>query len=833
MSSTKSYLRNFSGGEISPELAGRLELQKFQTGLSLCRNFMVLPHGPVARRPGFEFMAEAKDSTRPVRLIPFAFNATQTAVLQFGHQYIRFHINGGALLEGTVAISSISGNTVETSAAHGYSDGDWVFIGNRFHVVTVVDTDTFTTTDTWGENTTAAGTTAARVYTIASPYDEADLFDLHYTQSADVITIVHPDYPAKELKRLGATDWTLTDVTFAPPLSPPTGISVAVDSSAGTSNRESQWYKVTAVGSDGVSESLPSATASGYNNLTLAGNKNTVTWTGLSGIDRYNVYKRRGGLFGYIGQATPLPTTSVNISSGTRGSPPFAKTKQVVINTATPHGYSTGAYVLVSGTGAPAVDGYWNITVTDADTFTYTCNKEGLSIFSTGTVSTPALSVVDDNILPDTSQTPPDETIFLNGESGDYPGATTYFEQRRWFAGSANKPQVLWATRNGTESNLTSSIPARDADGLEVRVASMQNNQVRHLVPLVDLIALTGGGEFRIYADSAPSITPTSITIKPQGYTGASNTQPIVTTGSVIFVQAQGAHVFELAYGSEKLDYGYQTLDISILSPHRFDGYTITQLAFSRSPYPTVWAVRSDGVLLGMTYLPEHTISAWHAHDTAGAVESVCVVAEGNEDVLYIGVVREVDGRTVRYIERLHSPFFAEQADAFYVDSGLSYTGSPVTTLSGLWHLEGCEVDVLADGSVEPRKTVTNGQITLAVAASKIHVGLPITADIATLPLAIEGMAAAGQGTAKNVNKVHLHVRRSSVVKAGPSFDRLREYPARAVSDPYGSPPALRDGELSLAIDPSWGQSGYVCVRQDLPLPLTVLAMTLEVVLGG
>jgi len=406
-----------------------------------------------------------------------------------------------------------------------------------------------------------------------------------------------------------------------------------------------------------------------------------------------------------------------------------------------------------------------------------------------------------------------------------------YHEQRRWFAGTNAKPQTVWATRTGTESNLTSSIPSRDADGMELRVAAMQNNQIRHLVMITDLIALTAGGEFRIGAGGDGPITPSTVSIKPQGYSGASNVQPIVTAGSLLYVQAQGSRIRELGYNWESNS--YRTLDVSIMAPHRFNGYEVTQIAYTRAPDQIMWAVRNDGTLLGLTYVPDQQVFGWHAHDTDGAIESVCVVAEGNEDVLYVVARRTVNERTVRYVERLRTRIFTQIADAFFVDSGLTYSGAPITTLSGLWHLEGKEVDILTDGAVHPRRTVTGGAITLDYAASKVHVGLPITSDMRTLPLAIEGMQAVGQGTTKNVNKVHLRVSQSSVVKAGPDFLRLREYPARVVADPYGSPPALRDGELAVSVDPSWNQDGAVCVRQDLPLPLTVLSMALEVQTGG
>lgn len=769
--SSKHLLRSFAGGEITPELAGRLDLVKYQTGLALARNFITLPHGPATRRPGFQFIRAAGNSAQPVRLIPFTFSADQTAVLEFGHEYIRFHIGGATLLDPGTGLP----------------------------------------------------------YQISSPYQGADLFDLHHAQSADVITITHPDYATRELARLGATNWTLTTASFAPPASRPTGVT-ATPTVAVSTNLTQAKYVVTAVANDGVTESLPSDPATATNNLTLAGNYNTITWTGVDGYDRYNVYKLRGGVYGYIGQVTPSGTSPKTIASATPyNDVGFFKYSRVRVVTTTAHGFTTGDRVLVEGT--TYYDGLYQVTVENATTFNYAKTTQLKPAVNTGTASVPNLALVDDNVLADTTQSPPDDIISLNSGAGDYPATSTYHEQRRWFAGTNTKPQVLWATRTGTDSNLTSSIPTREADGMELRVASGQYNQIRHLVALSDLIAFTAGGEFRIYSEGAPAITPTTVTIKPQGYAGASNVQPVVTTGSILYVQAQGSRIRELSYSWEAN--AYRTVDASIMAPHRFNGFTVTDMAYSRAPDSIAWAVRDDGVLLGMTYVPDQQVYGWHAHDTDGVFESVCVVPENSEDVLYAVVRRTIGGSQLRYVERLRSRLFTEQKDAFFVDSGLTYDGAPVTTLSGLAHLNGKEVDILADGAVHPRRTVTGGAITLEYAASVVHVGLPITADLRTLPLAMEGAQAAGQGTVKNVNKVHLRVSQSSLVKAGPGFNRLREYPARAVTDPYGSPPALRDGELTLSIDPSWNQDAAVCVRQDLPLPLTVLSMTLEIQTGG
>ena len=816
--STKQLLRSFAGGEITPELAGRLDLVKYQTGLALARNFITLPHGPAVRRPGFEFIRAAGNSTQPVRLIPFTFSADQTAVLEFGHLYIRFHIEGATLLSPTPAAwLTTTAYTVGALVAQG---------GSKYYCTTAHTSGTFATD-------LAAGKwyllPAGGEYQIPTPFAGAALFDLHYTQSADVITIAHPGYATRELKRLGATTWTLTTLSFAAPTNAPTTLAVTA-TVAENKNLTTQKYVVTTVGSDGVTESLPSTPKAVSNNLTLAGNYNTVTWAAVGGNTRYNVYKLRGGVYGYIGQARPnTGATTKTISTIDR---PGAGDKTVTVTTTAAHGFSNEDLVLIEATGVASLNGAWVITVTGATTFTYESVTDSTDNTATGTASIPELSIVDDNVLPDTSASPPEDIIALNSGANDYPAATTYHEQRRWFAGTNDKPQVLWATRTGTESNLTSSIPSREADAMELRIASSQYNKIRHLVALSDLIAFTAGGEFRIYSDGAPAITPTSVTIKPQGYAGASNVQPVVTTGSILYVQAQGSRIRELSYSWEANS--YRTVDASIMAPHRFNGYSVRDMSYSRAPDSIAWAVRDDGVLLGMTYVPDQQVYGWHAHDTTdGLFESACVVPEDNEDVLYVVVRRTIGANQLRYVERLRTRFFTAQDQAFFVDSGLTYDGTPVTTLSGLAHLEGKVVDILTDGAVHPRRTVTAGAVTLDYAASVVHIGLPMTSDLRTLPLAMEGAAAAGQGTVKNVNKVHLRVSQSSVIKAGPTFDRLREYPARAVTDPYGSPPALRDGELTLSIDPSWNQDAAICVRQDLPLPLTVLSMTLETQSGG
>lgn len=679
---------SFSGGEVTPEFWGQIADAKFQTGLATCRNFRVLPHGPLQNRAGFEFVREVKDSSKAVRLLPFTYSSTQTMVIEAGEHYCRFHTQGATILDG---------------------------LGAPYETVT--------------------------------PYVAADLFAVRYVQSADVMTLVHTGYAPAELKRTapgGVFTMTYAAINFATTLTPPTGISATATVPTTHGTPIDHTYALTTVGADGIDESLISGSATCSNNLFDTGAFNTITFTPDPAALRTNVYKKSNGLWAYLGQA----------SGG---------------------------------------------------------------------------SFVDDNITPDLSKTAPEASNPFTG-AGNYPGAVSYFEQRRWFAGSINKPQTLWATKSGTESNMAYSIPSRDNDALNVRVVAREANMVRHLVPMSSLVALTSSAEWRVAAINSDAITPTSISVKPQSGIGADDATPAVVNTNVVYATARGGHVREMAYSWQAG--GYMTGDLSMRAPHLFDGWTLVDIAHSKAPYPTVYFVSSNGRMLALTYVPEQNVGAWSWHDTDGAFESVACVAEGAEDVLYAVVRRTINGQVKRYIERMRPRAWATPADAFHVDAGLTYSGAPATTISGLGHLEGKTVSILADGSVMAPRQVVGGSITLDTAASKVHVGLPFFSDLQTLPLALHNEAGYGQGKPKNVNKVFLRVFQSGGIQAGPTFDRLVEAKQRT-AEAYGTPPGLKTDEIEIVVAPGWQQGGQVCVRQSDPLPLTVVSMTLDAEVAG
>ena len=313
---------------------------------------------------------------------------------------------------------------------------------------------------------------------------------------------------------------------------------------------------------------------------------------------------------------------------------------------------------------------------------------------------TTSTSIVDANIAPDFSRTPP---VYDNPfpSSDNYPGAVSYFEQRRVFAGTNNDPQTIYMTKSGTESNMSFGIPIRDDDRIKFRVAAREANTIRHIVPLTQLLLLTGSAEWRIASVNSDAITPSSISVKPQSYVGANNAQPVIVNNSMVYAAARGGHVRELGYNWQAN--GFITGDLSLRAPHLFDNFTVVDMALAKAPLPIVCMTSSNGKLLGFTYVPEQQVGAWHQHDTDGTFESVASVSEGNDDVVYCVIKRTINGAVKKYIERMGTRLYATQRDSFFVDAGATYngintnTGQNVTISGGTNYTRGESVTITAN----------------------------------------------------------------------------------------------------------------------------------------
>lgn len=820
MPNVRTLQRSFSGGEVTPQFYGRIDDVKYQTGLAMCRNFIVLPHGPVQNRAGTAFVRETKNSAAKSRLIPFTYSTTQTFAIELGAGYFRYHTQGASLLYTTPAAYN---------GATAYAIGDLLSSGGVNYYVIAPTTGNAPPNATYYY----AEPSSPNLYEVPNPYAAADLFDIHYVQSSDVMTLVHPNYVPMELRRQGATNWTLIPISFASSLNAPTGVTAVAGVVTGA-GRAGSVYKVTAVDSSGIEESLPSGYPTGTPiNISAFTNASpgvgtTSTAHGLAVGNRVLIQNVLGMTqINQIWQVNTVPTSTTFTLVDAAGA---------ALNTTTYGTYTSGGTI----TSVPEAAYNNLLTSGNYNTITwaavsgalrYNVYKQSNGLF--GFIGqTDQLTFKDDNITADISQTPPLQYLPFVG-AGNYPGAVSYFEQRRCFAGTLNKPQNMWMTRVGTESNLSNSIPTNDSDAINFRVFAREANTIRHIIPLTSLLLLTSSAEWRVTSVNSDAITPTSISVSPQAYVGASNVQPIIVNNNVLYIAARGGHMRELAFtpGSNGSLSGYTTGDVSLRAPHLFDNYDIVDLAYSKAPYSLVWAVRNDGTLIGLTYVPEQEVGAFHHHDTDGQFESVCCVAEGREDILYVIVNRTINGAQKRYVERMSTRQFANLQSSFFVDCGFTFNGA-ATTITGLGALEGKKLNILVDGGVHPQRTVTGGSITLDYAStSVVQLGLPITADIQLLPLSFQ-TEAFGQGRTKNVNKVWLRVDQSSGIFAGPSFSSLKPVKQRT-NEPYGAPPALKTQEVDIDIDPTWSDSGTVCIRQSDPLPLTIVDLVLEVSVGA
>ena len=657
MARVAAQLTNFTGGELSPRLDGRNDLTKYSSGCKTLENFIVYPHGAAARRPGTTFIAEVKNHNQKGRLIPFEFSTTQTYILEFGNQFIRIYKDQGQVQSG--------GSAVE----------------------------------------------------VATPYLEAELFQIKFAQSADVMYITHPNHATRKLTRTSHTSWTLTEVDFT----------------------------------NGPFQDSNTSTTT----LTPSGTTGSVTITA---------------------SASTFVSTDVN-------------------------------RLVRIGDGIAKITAFTSATVVTATTSTDFANTNASSNFSLGAFST----------------------------TTGFPSCVTFFEQRLVFAGTTNQPQTIFFSKSGDYENMDANIggTVADDDAIIYTIASNQVNAIRFMTATRTLIIGTAGGEFTVSGGGTDSaITPTNILIKKQSNHGAANVDAIAVGNATLFLQRAKRKIRELAYNFD-VD-GYLAPDMTILAEHVTEG-GITQMAYQQEPNQIIYAVRGDGELIGLTYQREQQVTAWHRHVFGGAFgsgkavcESVAVIpTDDTEYEVYVIIKRTINGATKRYIEVLNTFDFTttDNTTFNFLDSQLSYSGSSTTTLSGLSHLEGQTVSILADGATHPDKVVSSGAITLDRAVTKAKVGLSYSSILQTMRLDAGSQNGTSQGKTKRIYEITIRLYESVGVEVGESLSNMERIPFRTSADPMdqGIPPFT--GDKAVEFRGNYDTDGFIFVRQTQPLPLTILSL--------
>lgn len=410
-----------------------------------------------------------------------------------------------------------------------------------------------------------------------------------------------------------------------------------------------------------------------------------------------------------------------------------------------------------------------------------------------------------------------------NGEKG-YPSATGFYEDRLVFAGSKGFPQTFWTSKTGDYYNFGTSIPSADDDGITATLNGGQMNGIKAIIAFGEMLLLTAGGEFKV-SGGGKAITGSNVLSQPQEYRGVSDVNPVTIGSRIIYVQHQGNIIRDLAY-SYDVD-KYTGDDLNLLASHLFEGHKIISMTYQQIPNSIVWCVRDDGLLLGLTYIKEQDIYAWHQHTTAGGkFVSVCNIGGSTEDKLY--AVIERGGQY--YVEIMESRDKSTNVeDQFFVDSGITYEGEPTDEISGLEHLEGYTVAILADGNVLPKRTVENGKVLLGNKYKKVHVGLPIDAEIKTLPIDFTAQDGTYLSRKKRIATVTLLLKDSRGGLFGMKENELDEFKWRS-NEAYGEPISLQTGKFKVTIkSATYDETQQIIIKQPDPLPMTVLSLIPEI----
>jgi len=738
MPRTTLALTSFVSGEFSPKMEGRTDFDKYSSGAKTLENFLVHPQGAATRRVGTQFIGEVKTSAAKTRLIPFEFSTTQTYVLEFGNNYIRFFKDKGQILSG------------------------------------------------------------GSPYEISSPYLTAELFEIKWAQSADVMYICHPNHQVMKLSRTGHTSWTLAEVDFTD------GPYLATNSTETTLT--------------------PSGAETTTLNGTLGDNADgtsgsTIALTSATGFPTTGRIQVGTELISYTGVSTN------NLTGITRA-----------VDGSTRAAHSSGATVTNAGIGSrtitasavTGINGGAGFLTTDVGRLI--SFNSGIAKITARTNTTVVVCTVSKGFT--NTDATADWKLGAFSDTTGHPSCVSFFEQRLVFAGTTDEPQTLFFSAAGDYENMTTGTNAGDA--MVYTIASNQVNAIRYMKAVRTLVVGTTGGEFTVSADGTnASITPTNITIKKQSSFGTANVDAIPAGNAILFLQKARRKIRELQYNFDSD--GYQAPDLTVLNETATDT-GINEMSFQQEPNSIIWCVRDDGVLAALTYQRSENVVAWTRHIFGGVFgngnsvcESVATISGTlTEDEVWVIVKRTINGATKRYVECFSNFDFDEttSTDFKFLDSHLSYSGSSVSSLSGLSHLEGQSVSILADGSVHANKTVSSGAVSLDRAVTKACIGLSYDSILQTMR--IEGGAAEGtsQGKTKRISKVVLRLFETVGVKVGPSLTNLETVPFRTTSSNLSAPVnTLLAGDREIEFNDDYNSDGFIFIKQDQPLPCSILSI--------
>jgi hypothetical protein len=667
-------------------------------------------------------------------------------------------------------------------------------------------------------------TSGGSVVEVATPYVESDLFDLQFTQSADVMTICHRNHAPRELSRSSHTSWALATITFGAAIAAPTGVSSSRQNYGSSGTTKTYTYVVTAVDSITESESVQSAKTSITNRSLSTTITNTVTWSAVSGANVYHVYKTKGGVFGFIGRADSTTFVDDNIGPDISLTP---QKNRILFDAA-------GKY--------PAIVTYFQqrLVLGQSDNEPQTLWMSQTGVYKNFNTSTPLRD--DDSVtftiaareVNEVRHMMPLQSLIVLTSGGEWLVKSS--------VGDAITPTSINLEPQGYRG--ASTVPPISIGNTVIYLQS-KGAIVRDLAYALDSDSYTGN-DLTVLA----SHLFTGKTVVDWAFSQA--------PWSIIWAVLSDGSLAALTYLREHEVWGWSRHDtdgtyesVSSVSEGTEDAvYFVVKRTINGNTKRYIERLNSrvfttvedsffvdsgltfDGTHTGSTTMTLSGGTTWAHGESITLTASATTFVSGdvgNAIVLTVGneTLRcNITAYTSATVVTIQG---ARDIPTAFRSIALGIWSKAVDTLSGLGHLEGKTVSILADANVEVQQIVTSGTITITHPASKIHVGLAIQSDFETLE--IENSRGTIQGKRKTISAVTLRVENTRGGKVGPSLDQLTEFKQRAY-EAYGEPTELKTGDIQVTIPSRWKTNGALAFRQDDPLPVTILATIPEIEVG-
>jgi hypothetical protein len=877
-----------NAGELSPYMDARSDVEKYRSGCRTLENMIVLPYGGVYRRAGTEYLGEAKSASQQCRLIGFNFSATTTFVLEFGNEYIRFWTNGAPVLSGSspyeitspylaaelrdLQYAQVNDVMYIVHPSHRprklvrLANNNWTLTPISFKYPPLLDQNTGTATIASSASNGNVTLTASASTFLAGHVGSQWAIQWPRTSSSLELAINTNAISTGTLDIQGS--WTLTTVGIWKGtirlLRIPTKNMDANGGAGFTAYEVVREFKCgdeprnfTAVGNEDERVGLKLQVADvSINNtastITRTQFTCTVTSTGHGYQTGDQIQIPLSQAEAPIGSPNPRSITVIDADTYT-----YTSENPQPTAWATGVTYVEGQYVTQSGTvyyclvthvsGTFATDlaaNKWvaqdpittksNVTVSNLTKNQARVFLESTDFSSGGVVTinsvasgTSAGATVNKwlgSVITATTQWSEAAFSAVRG----YPRSVCLHEQRLCFGGTAHQPTTVWCSKTDDFENFQLG-PSGDS-AIALTLAADEANRINWLFSQSKLLVGTSGDEWTLGSSlDSEAFSSTNVAARRQSGYGSKYIRAILLNDVLLFIQRRGRKLRELTYNFEKD--GWVAPDLTVLSEHITES-EIVELAFQQQPDATFWGVRGDGKLIGMSYERDQNVVAWHRHATDGDIESVATIygASGADDEVWLAVRRTIAGQTKRYIERLRpdarEKFDAEaKADWWYLDAAKRYSGTATTTITGLAHLNGKTVGVLADGAVQPDAVVSGGQITLAKPASKVLVGLPYTSTVLPMKFDYDLEDGPTRGRKKRINRVSVSLYKSLGGEASTDGQEwLWIYP-RDFNDPMDASPPPFSGDAEVVLAGNYSADSDLYLRQTLPYPFTVRAL--------